>query len=208
MDYAPVICNPPPPPHTHTNGEWRGQQLFIQYSLGPAERHSPALYDNKFNRIYMHYITSPAAGELKRPMSRTLAPLSPTHPRRCVCWGERGGGRRSVVTNDWCITNQAAYVRGSNKKVISSQCALDVSIIFGKPDVHPIISLREKHLKNVTSRFLRLSHANKNSPIWCNIKFEYIFIALNNTKSKRGCCRLYRKKEKSITPQYGEILIS
>ena len=99
---------PPPHTHTHTNGEWRGQQLFIHYSLGPAERHSPALYDNKFNRIYMHNITSPAAGELKRPMSRTLAPLSPAHPRRCVCWGERGGGRRSVVTNDWCITNQAA----------------------------------------------------------------------------------------------------
>ena len=58
----------------------------------------------------MHNITSPAAGELKRPMSLTLAPLSPAHPRRCVCLGVRGGGggRRSVVTNDWCITNQAA----------------------------------------------------------------------------------------------------
>ena len=40
----------------------------------------------------MHNITSPAAGELKRPVSRTLAPLSPAHPRRCVCWGERDGG--------------------------------------------------------------------------------------------------------------------
>ena len=35
----------------------------------------------------MHNVTSPAAGELKRPMSRTLAPLFPAHPRRCVCWG-------------------------------------------------------------------------------------------------------------------------
>ena len=65
---------------------------FIHHSLESAERHSPALYDNKFNRIYMHNITSPAAAELKRPMSRTLAPLSPAHPRRCVCLGERGGG--------------------------------------------------------------------------------------------------------------------
>ena len=41
----------------------------------------------------MHNITSPAAGDLKRPVSRTLAPLSPAHPRRCVCWGGwRGGG--------------------------------------------------------------------------------------------------------------------
>ena len=38
------------------------------------------------------------------------------------------------------------------------------------------------------------------------VKFEYIFIALNNAKSKRGCCRIYRKKEKIITTQYGEIL--
>ena len=53
-----------------------------------------------------------------------------------------------------------------------------------------------------------LSHANKNSHIWRNVKFEYIFIASNNTKSKRGCCRIYRKKEKIIITQYGEILIS
>ena len=39
----------------------------------------------------MHNITSPAAGELKRLMSRTLAPLSAAHPCRCVCW--EGGGR-------------------------------------------------------------------------------------------------------------------
>ena len=37
-------------------------------------------------------------GELKRSLPRTLAPLSPTHPRRCV-----GGGGGAVVTNDWCI---------------------------------------------------------------------------------------------------------
>ena len=56
----------------------------------------------------MHNVTSLAAGEPKRPMSRTLAPLSPAHSLRCVLgWGV-GGGRQSVVTDDWCITNQAA----------------------------------------------------------------------------------------------------
>ena len=80
----------PPPPHTQAENS--GDNSFSSIAaLGPAERHSPALYDNKFNRIYMHNITSPAAGELKRPMSRTLPPLSPAHPRRCVCWGGGGG---------------------------------------------------------------------------------------------------------------------
>ena len=47
----------------------------------------------------MHTITSPAAGELKRPMSRTLAPLFPAHPRRCVClWGGGGCGQRLQMT--------------------------------------------------------------------------------------------------------------
>ena len=108
VDYAPVICNPlppPPTPHTHTQMENSGDNGFSSITaLGPAERHSPAPYNNKFNGICMHNITSPAAGGLKRPMSRILAPLSPNHPRRCVCWG----GGWSVVTNDWCNTNQAA----------------------------------------------------------------------------------------------------
>ena len=101
----------PPPPHTHTHTpthtqmENSGDDGFSSITaLGPAERHSPAPYNNKFNGICMHNITSTAAGELKRPMSRTLAPLSPAHLRRCVCWG----GGWSVVTNDWCNTNQAA----------------------------------------------------------------------------------------------------
>ena len=54
----------------------------------------------------MHNITSPVAREFKRLMSRQLAPLFPAHPRRCACLG--GGGGWSVVTNDWCIANQAA----------------------------------------------------------------------------------------------------
>ena len=102
------VITPPPHTHTHTHTQTEnsGDNGFSSITaLGPAERHSPALYDNKFNGIYMHNITSPAAGKLKRPMSRTLAPLSPDHPRRCVCWG---GGAGSVVANDWCITNQAA----------------------------------------------------------------------------------------------------
>ena len=94
----------PPPPYTHTKTENSGHNGFSSITaLGPAERHSPALYNNKFKGIYIHNITSPDAGELKRPMSRTLAPLFPAHPRRCVSWGGA-----SVVTNDWCITKQAA----------------------------------------------------------------------------------------------------
>ena len=53
---------------------------------------------------YTH--TQPGCRKLKRPMSRILAQLSPAHPSRCVCVGW-GWGRRSAVTNDWCITNQA-----------------------------------------------------------------------------------------------------
>ena len=79
------------PPYTHTQTENSGDNGFSSITaLGLAERHSPALYINKFNGIYIHNITSPAAGELKRPMSRTLAPLFPAHPRRCVSCG--GGG--------------------------------------------------------------------------------------------------------------------
>ena len=46
----------------------------------------------------MHNITSPAAGELKRPMSRTLAPLSAAHPRRYMCWEGGDGGQWLQMT--------------------------------------------------------------------------------------------------------------
>ena len=91
----------------------------------------------------MHNVTSLAAGEPKRPMSRTLAPLSPTHSLRCVLgWGVGGG-----VGSQWLQMTGALRIKlpkfgEVKKKVISSQCALDVSIISGKPEVHPIISLR------------------------------------------------------------------
>ena len=89
VDYAPVICNHPHPPYIYTQTEHSRDNGFSSITaLGPAERHSPALYNNKFNGIYMHNITSPAAGELKRPM------------------GERGG---SVVE---CRTPERE-VRGS-----------------------------------------------------------------------------------------------
>ena len=39
---------------------------------------------------------------------------------------------------------------------ISSQCTFDVSIIFGKPEVHPIISLWWNFKNNVTRQFLNL----------------------------------------------------
>ena len=92
---------PPPPIHTHTQTENSGDNGFSSITaLGPAERHSPALYNNKFNGIYMHNITSPAAWELKRPMSRILAPLSPAHLRRCV-W--LGGGGTAVSGYKWLV---------------------------------------------------------------------------------------------------------
>ena len=74
----------------------------------------------------MHNITSPAAGELKRPMSRTLAPLSPAHPRRCVCWGGGGGG-----SGEWLQLTGALRIKlpkfGQVKK--RSSC-LNVHLMF------------------------------------------------------------------------------
>ena len=98
--YAPVICNhrpPEPPPHP-TYGEYRGQQLFIHNSpalRGLAESHSPVLYKSKFHWGCICVISQAwhlpgTAGELKRSLPSTLAPLSPAHPRRWV--GGRGQG--------------------------------------------------------------------------------------------------------------------
>ena len=78
-------------------------------------------------------------------MSRTLAPLSPVHPRRCLCvgWGGgRGGGGQWLQMTGALRIKLPKFGEVKKKKVISSQCALDVSIISGKPEVHPIISLR------------------------------------------------------------------
>ena len=86
----------------------------------------------------MQNITSPAAGELKRPMPHTLASLSLAHPRRCVCWG--GGGQWLQMTG--AIRIKLPKFGEVKKKVISSQCAIDVSIISGKLEGYPIIPLR------------------------------------------------------------------
>ena len=43
------------------------------------------------------------AGTLEKLLPRTLAQLSPTLPRICVCGGGGGRGGGAVVTNDWCI---------------------------------------------------------------------------------------------------------
>ena len=74
----------PPPPKSHV----------LQ---GPAESHSPALYNSKFHRCVISQAPHlpGTAGGLKKSVPRTLAPLSPAHLHR---WG---GG--AVVTNDWCI---------------------------------------------------------------------------------------------------------
>ena len=61
-----LFVTTPLPPPTHTQTENSGDNDFSSITaLGPAERHSPALYNINFNGIYMHNITSPAAGELK-----------------------------------------------------------------------------------------------------------------------------------------------
>ena len=129
QSFVPPPPPPPPPPrqYTHTQTENSGDNGFSSITaMGPAERHSPALYNNKFNGKYMHNITSSAAGELKRPMSRTLAPLSPAHPRRCVCWG---GGRGE---HQWLQMTGALWINlpkfGEVKKKGSSR--LNVHLIF------------------------------------------------------------------------------
>ena len=124
-----------PHPHTHKQG------IAGTMALGLAESHSPALYNNKFNGVYMHNITSPAltwrCGGNQKANVWHIIPAIPAHPRRCVC----GGG--GVSDYKWLVHYESSCLSsGSKKKVISSQCALDVSIISGKPEVHPIISLR------------------------------------------------------------------
>ena len=45
----------PPPPRTHAQTGNSGDNGFSSITvLGPAESHSPALYNNKFNGVYMH----------------------------------------------------------------------------------------------------------------------------------------------------------
>ena len=66
----------------------------------------------------MHNITSPAAGELKRPMSRTLAPLSPAHPRRCV---SVGGGQWLQMTGTLRI-KLPKFMEVKKKRYLVSMC--------------------------------------------------------------------------------------
>ena len=45
------FVTPPPPPYTHTQRENSGDSGFSSITaLGPAERHSPALYNNNIPR--------------------------------------------------------------------------------------------------------------------------------------------------------------
>ena len=71
---------------------------------------------------------------------------------------------------------------------ILHQCALDVSVISGKPEVHPKMFLVVKKLfKNVTLQILNpipVSQLIKIFPVWCtNVKFSLLFVLFNAVKT-------------------------
>ena len=85
------------------------------------------------------------------------------------------------------------------------QCALDVSIISEKLEVHPIISLwyffsLSKKCNPPDIKFYLGKLTTKKFPIRCNVNSEPVFTTINITKSKEN-----RSKIK-ITP-YGEIFL-
>ena len=109
-NYALVIYNPPPqPPQTHTRTHTRiaGTKTFYPSQpckktalRGPAESHSPALYNSKFHGgIYLPIVTSPALtrhrGGTQKP--QTLALLSPAYPVGGRWLGGGGRGYYSYV---------------------------------------------------------------------------------------------------------------
>ena len=95
---APVICNHCPP-LTGNSGDNDFSSITALY-CGDLLRVIALLFIRVNSTGYIYVISqarhSPGtAGELKRSLPRTLAPLSPAHPSR---WGGGGTG-----TNDWCI---------------------------------------------------------------------------------------------------------
>ena len=114
VDNAPVICNhcppppPPPPPPTGNSGDndfSSIRALLKTLHCGDLLRVIALLFIRvNFTGVYLRNITSPAftryCGGTQKVMPRTLAPLSPAHPRR---WWWGGAG----VTNDWCIRCEA-----------------------------------------------------------------------------------------------------
>ena len=110
--YAPVICNhctraPPPrspPPPTGNSGDNNFSSITVLLKAlycGDLLRVIALLFIRVNSTGYIYVISQArhlpgTAGELKRSLPRTFAPLSPAHPRRW--WG-------AGVTNDWCITS-------------------------------------------------------------------------------------------------------
>ena len=73
----------------------------------------------------------------------------------------------------------------NNLQVISNTSARHVSVISGKSEIHPIISV-VKHFQKCNppnSKFHPGKLTNK-TYTWWNINFEYVFTAINNTKKK------------------------
>ena len=62
---------------------------------------------------------------------------------------------------------------------VSSQCALDVSIIVRNPEV-----IRVKTCNPPDFRFYLGKLNKKSSPMWHIVTFESVFTTINNTKSK------------------------
>ena len=119
VDYAPVICNhcprtpppPIPPPHTHRR-RIAGTTAFHPSQHWDLLRGIALLFIIINSTGYICIILLArhlpgTAGELKRPVSRTLAPLSTAHPRRCVCWGgaEVSGYKWLVHYKSSCLSS-------------------------------------------------------------------------------------------------------
>ena len=74
------------------------------------------------------------------------------------------------------------------------QCTFNVSVIYEKPEVHPIISQWQNSFQKHDPpdfKFYRGKLTYKKIPIWCMVSFESIFTALNNTeKAKKTYSKL------------------
>ena len=79
------------------------------------------------------------------------------------------------------------------------QCALEVSVISGKPEFHPIISLWQNTLKNVTLQifnFISVSQIIKKSPYGVMLHLSLFSTAMNNTNKLASFKKESKKRGK------------
>ena len=128
---APFICNhcpPPPPPTGNSRNDFSSIKALHCRDL---LRVIAPLFIIVTSTGYICVISQArhlpgAAGELERSLPRTLAPLSPAHPRRL--WG---GG--AVVTNDWCIRTTRSL--GGGAVVTNEWCIRTTRSLGGQSQV-------------------------------------------------------------------------